>query len=110
MTTLDTIVSYEGGVYSPWALILFGISAILFVLAIVLQDKDVSYSGLFLVFAIVALVIGLCIKRTDQTEYTKYKVYISDPAYPAQQLIENYKIIEQDGFVLTIREKEGDPS
>ena len=100
---MDTIVAYEGGRFHTGAIILFVLGVILFILAFALIDHY-EWSWIFIIFAVIAFIGGACVGKIDQKEYTKYEVYISDPTYSAQELVENYKILNQDGLVLTIRE------
>lgn len=61
--------------------------------------------GLLLTFFILLISSGLWMPKDTPTGRYEYKV-ILDETYPATQLYEEYEVIEQDGKIWIIQEKE----
>ena len=91
------------------ALTIIAILAGIMIVAIIATEEDNIIAGLIgIAFCICLLVAG--IKLCGVTEETNRKEYqvLLDEKYPAKDLISKYEIVNQEGKIVYLRDKEGD--
>jgi Na+/melibiose symporter-like transporter len=85
--------------------ILVVLGLIIFIAGIGWGDDDVTgVGGLLFVISLVLLFLTIF---TAEPEHTRYKVTISDEV-SMNDFLERYEIVDQEGKIYTVRERDGD--
>ena len=87
-------------VQEPYATIIFAVFACASLLLVMFGNTKRSA-----VLSCVILTVGMIITALWPNPGTKYKVTFADEAQK-QQILEQYEVVDVDGLVYTIREKE----
>lgn len=88
--------------------LVFLVAAIVSILVSVSDDWGLGIGIFFVVFVVGGALFGTLVGRTtgEPTEYeTQYKVIIDD-SVSMNEFLEKYEIIDQDGKIYTVREKD----
>lgn len=106
---LNTIHSYASLISPVWVLGLCGLALLICIAGICTIKYDTIQKILFPVVGVVLVGIIVCLFcsfiKTDEVIDTEYKVTISDKV-SMTEFCEKYEIIEQDGKIFTVRERD----
>ena len=106
---LNAIHSYASLISPIWALKLCFLGLLICVAGICTISYDTIQKILFSVVGVVTIGIFVCLFcssiKTDEIIDTKYKVTISDEV-SMTEFYEKYEVIEQNGQIFTVREKD----
>ena len=108
LTLLSTEVYGEFAwlLYFPLALLVVGMVLVLFIAINSVLSREYGTLFLFVVLSLCLFVLGyICIDHANNPPTTVYKVTIDDTV-SIVEFYERYEIIDQDGLIFTIAEKE----
>lgn len=112
LTSNEVAVAYEKFNWSNFGIAIGLIAAIAIVVGLIVEvytyDCEISIMLSIAVFIVLTVLVGLPIGGTtgEPIEYeTQYKVTIDD-SVSMTEFLDKYEIIDQDGKIYTIRERE----